>query len=99
MKTVKIKPYTAFVNGKRIVATQLNVFSIQDNLFDHVIFKYTLLDDDGLWAGESTYELNGLAEYQTWNTTADNAFEIVAAGIGLEVESVDEAGKVVFLEI
>jgi hypothetical protein len=99
MKTIKIKPYTAFANGKRMVATQLNVVSIQDNLFDHVIFKYTLLDDNGLWAGESTYALNGLAEYQTWFATPEGAFEIVAAGIGLEIESVDEEGKIAFLEV
>lgn len=44
MKAVKIKPAVCYANGKRMIATQLNVVSVADNLFDHVIFKYTLLD-------------------------------------------------------
>jgi hypothetical protein len=99
MKTVQIKPYTAFANGKRIVATHLNVVSVKDNLFDHVVFKYTLLDDNCLWAGESTYELNGIEVYSTWDASADGAYDIVAAGIGLEIMSIEEAGKVIFLEV
>lgn len=55
--TVQIAPQAAFANGKRMVATQLNVVSISDNLFDNVIFKYTLMDADGAWAGESTFEI------------------------------------------
>lgn len=98
MKTVHIKPSIAYVNGKRMAATQLNVVSVQDNLFDHVVFKYTLLDDGNQWAGEATYELVGLEQYQTWFATPEGAFEIVAAGIGLEIIPCDE-GKVAFLEI
>ena len=55
MKTVKVNPQAAFANGKRLVAEAINVVSISDNLFDHVIFKYTLFDKDGVWAGESTH--------------------------------------------
>ena len=97
MKTVQVKPQIAFANGKKMSATQLNVVSIQDNLFDHVIFKYTLLDEAGVWAGESTYELNGIDEYSTWFATPEGAFEIVAAGIGLEI--VQETNKTVFLDL
>ena len=99
MKRVKVKPYTAFANGKRMVATKLNVVSIQDNLFDHVVFKYTLLDANNSWAGESTYELNGIAEYSTWFATPEGAYEIVAAGIGLEIVMPEGESKVAFLEI
>ena len=90
MITAQIKPHVAFANGKRMVATQFNVVSISDNLFDHVIFKYTLLDAGGAWAGESTYELKGVAEYSTWFATPEGAYVIVAAGIGLELLSNDK---------
>jgi hypothetical protein len=97
MKTVAIKPHAAFANGKRMTATQFNVVSIADNLFDHVVFKYTLMDASGAWAGESTYELNGLAAYQTWFATPEGAYEIVAAAIGLELVSHDK--EVMFIEV
>jgi hypothetical protein len=97
MKTVQIKPQIAFANGKKMSATQLNVVSIQDNLFDHVVFKYTLLDASGVWAGESTYELKGLEDYSTWDTTAEGAYAIVAQGIGLVIEQEDN--KTVFVDL
>lgn len=97
MKTVQIKPQIAFANGKKMSATQLNVVSIADNLFDHVIFKYTLLDANGVWAGESTFELNGIEEYSTWDMSPQGAFEIVAAGISLEI--VQDANKTVFIDL
>jgi hypothetical protein len=97
MKTAQIKPHVAFANGKRMVATQFNVVSIQDNLFDHVIFKYTLLDAGGAWAGESTYELNGIDQYSTWFATPEGAYVIVAAGIGLELVATDT--KAMFNEV
>ena len=96
MKTVQITPQIAFANGKRMMATQFNVVSIQDNLFDHVVFKYTLYDENMVWSGESTYELNGLEQYQTWFATPEGAFEIVAAGIGLHI--IPKDGKTVFIE-
>jgi hypothetical protein len=99
MKTVQVKPQAAFANGKRMVATKLNVVSIQDNLFDHVVFKYTLLDANNSWAGESTFELNGIEEYSTWFATPEGAYEIVAAGIGLEIVMPEGESKVAFLEI
>ena len=97
MKTAQIKPHVAFANGKRMVATQFNVVSIQDNLFDHVIFRYTLLDAGGAWAGESTYELNGIDQYSTWFATPEGAYVIVAAGIGLELVATDT--KAMFDEV
>lgn len=97
MKTLQIKPQIAFANGKKMTATQLNVVSISDNLFDHVIFKYTLLDENGVWAGESTFELNGTEDYSTWSATAEGAFEIVASGIGLEI--IKETNKTVFVDV
>jgi hypothetical protein len=85
MKTVKVNPQAAFANGKRLVAEAINVVSISDNLFDHVVFRYTLVDKDGVWAGESTYELKGSEQYGKWDTSAQNAYEIVIAGLGLEI--------------
>jgi hypothetical protein len=61
-----------------------------------VIFKYTLFDENMVWSGESTYELVGLEQYQTWFATPEGAFEIVAAGIGLNIIPV--GGKTVFIE-
>jgi hypothetical protein len=86
MKKVAINPQAAFANGKRLVAEAINVVSISDNLFDHVVFRYTLFDKDGVWAGESTYELKGLEEYSKWDTSAQNAYEIVIAGLGLTTQ-------------
>ena len=85
MKTVQIVPQLAFANGKRMEATQFNVVSISDNLFDHVVYKYTLFDENMVWAGESTTELVGLEQYQTWDATPEGAYTIVAAAIGLEI--------------
>lgn len=85
MRTVQINPQLAFANGKRMEATQFNVVSISDNLFDHVIFKYTLFDENMVWAGESTTELVGVETYQTWDATPTGAYTIVAAAIGLEI--------------
>lgn len=97
MKTVAIEPAVAYVNGKQMIATSFNVMSVSDNLFDHVIFKYTLFDANGLYAGEASYELNGIEEYSTWFATPEGAFEIVANGIGLTLAPVPE-GKTIFCE-
>jgi hypothetical protein len=99
MKVVTVKPAVAYANGKRMIASQLNVTSVQDNLFDHVIFKYVLLDETNQWAGESTYALVGLEQYQTWFATPEGAFEIVAAGIGLEIVLPEGESKVQFVEV
>jgi hypothetical protein len=85
MKTVKIVPQLAFANGKRMEATQFNVVSISDNLFDAVTFKYTLFDENMVWAGESTYSLEGRETYLTWDASPEGAYTLVAAGIGLEI--------------
>ncbi len=100
MKTVQIIPTKAFSNrGQLFTATQLNVESKFDNLFDHVIFGYVLLGDDNQRCGESTFSLVGLDQYTTWDTTGANAFQIVAAGIGVEIVPGDTEGKVAFTEI
>ena len=91
MKTVPIKPVKAYVNGKQMEATQFNVVSISDNLFDHVIFKYTLMDSNCAWAGEAIYELEGSDEYGQWDATPAGAYQIVASGIGLEIVQVKES--------
>jgi hypothetical protein len=97
MKTTVIKPITAYANGKRMTATQFTVISIQDNLFDHVTFKYTLLDENGVFAGESTFSLEGLEQYKKWDTTPEGAFQIVANGIGLEI--VKDENKTLFIQL
>ncbi len=100
MKVVQIKPVKAFSNtGKLTIATQLNVESKFDNLFDRVIFGYVLIGDDNQRCGESTFSLFGLDQYTTWDNTAADAFEIVAAGIGVEIAPGDTESKVAFLEI
>jgi hypothetical protein len=99
MRTVQITPHVAFANGKRMMATQFNVISIQDDLFSHVVFKYTLFDENMVWAGESTFELVGCDCYQTWDATPEGAYQIVADGIGLELLPVlGSAGRIAFIE-
>jgi hypothetical protein len=85
MRTVFIKPQLAFANGKKMQATQFNVVSISDNLFDSVTFKYTLFDENMVWAGESVFSLEGRETYLTWDASPEGAYTLVAAGIGLEI--------------
>ena len=92
----KIKPFPAFANGQRMTATAISVVSVSDNLFDHVVFKYTLLTAQGEWAGEASHELKGLEQYRTWDASPEGAYTIVAAGVGLEFEPV--IGKSAFFE-
>lgn len=97
MKTVTIKPAVAFANGQRHIATQFQVKSVFDNLFDHVIFKYSLLDQNGQQAGEGAYELKGRDAYQTWDASAEGAYNIVAKGLDLEI--VPNVGGSIFEEV
>jgi hypothetical protein len=87
MRTVQIKPQAAFANGKRMLATQFNVVSIEDNLFDAVTFKYTLFDEHMVWAGESVFSLEGRDTYLTWDASPEGAYTLVAEGIGLEINA------------
>lgn len=96
MITVSIKPAKAYVNGKQMIATQFNVKSLNDNLYDAVTFLYTLLDEHGVWAGEATTSLEGRENYLKWDATASGAYKIVADAIGLEI--VDEAPKLFSFE-
>ena len=98
MKTVQIEEAVCFANGKRMIAAKLNVVSVSDNLFDQVVFRYTLFGGDGQWAGESTFELNGLDQYTTWDATPAGAYRIVAAGIGVQIAPV-AAGEKLFVEV
>lgn len=91
MITVQIKPQIVFANGKRMQATQFNVVSISDNLYDNCTFKYTLFDENLVWSGESVCSLEGRDNYLTWDATATGAYKIVADAIGLEI--VDAAPK------
>lgn len=100
MKTVRIAPAVCYANGKRMIATQFNVTSVKDDLFENVTFLYTLFDEAGQWAGESTFSLVGLEQYSTWFATPHGAFEIVAAGIGLEIIKPEGENKTVeFIEV
>lgn len=85
MKTVAINPAVAFVNAQRMIATRLSVESRFDNLFDHVTFKYTLLDEHGQHAGEGAFELAGRDAYTTWDASPEGAYAIVAKGLSLEI--------------
>ena len=81
LKQVKASP--AFCNGKKMTVEQINVTSIFDNLVDHVKFKYTMYDKDGVFAGEAVFELKGAEEYGTWDASIYGAYQIVCKGIGL----------------
>ncbi len=83
MKKAAIQPITAYVNGKQMTATHINVQSVSDNLFDRVQFKYTFFDENGSWAGEAMYELNGVEAYSQWDASPEGAYQIVGDGIGI----------------
>lgn len=87
MKSVKVTPQIAYVNGKQTTIDAINVQSVFDNLFDQVIFKYTLLDANGIQCGEGSFELNGEENYKTWDASADGAYNIVIKGLGLEASA------------
>ena len=85
MKSVKVTHQIAYANGKQVTVEAINVQSVFDNLFDRVVFKYTLLDANGVQCGEGSYELNGEEQYTKWDASPQGAYEIVIAGLGLEV--------------
>lgn len=81
----QVMPHDAFCNGKKIVIENINVMSVMDNLVDHVIFRYTLFDINGVWGGEGSIELKGCECYDKWDATDKDAYEIVCNKIGLEL--------------
>jgi hypothetical protein len=85
MKSVKVTHQIAYANGKQVTVEAINVQSVQDNLFDHCVFRYILLDANGVHCGEGAFELKGEAQYTQWDASAQNAYEIVIAGLGLEI--------------
>lgn len=84
MKIVKVNPVPSFCSNGPKVVEGLNVQSVADNLESHVIFKYTLFDINGNWAGEGQFELKG-EDYAAWDGSVGMAYQIVASGIGLEL--------------
>lgn len=85
MKKVKIRPMPCFCNGEHLTATFFNVVSVKDDLFQFVQFKYTLYDVQGVYAGEGSYELNGSECYGKWDASPEDAYNIVADGVGLDI--------------
>ena len=85
MKSVKVTPQIAYANGKQSVIEAIHVQSVFDNLFDHVIFRYNLLDANGVQCGEGAFELKGEENYTQWDASAESAYKIVIAGLGLEI--------------
>jgi hypothetical protein len=96
MITVQIKPEKHFANAKKVMTTQFNVKSLNDNLYDEVTFLYTLLDESGNWLGEATTTLSGRENYLQWDATATGAYKIVADAVGFEI--VDDAPKLFTFE-
>jgi hypothetical protein len=85
MKKVKIIPQMAFANGKKFEAHFLSMTSCFDNLFNHVVFRYTLYDITGVQAGESTFELKDEA-YTAWDTTPEHAYTLCLEAITLQFQ-------------
>ena len=85
MKSVKVTPQVAYANGKQVTVEAINVQSVYDNLFDHVTFRYILLDKHGVHSGEGAFELKGEENYTQWDASAESAYKIVIAGLGLEI--------------
>jgi hypothetical protein len=112
MITKRIKPVIAYGSLGRVQATSFNVRSMEDNLFDSVVFKHTLLTADGLFACDSSDKFNyttdavsaftGINEAGektcTWDASPEGAFTIVAQALGFEFEPQSEATKQTFFE-
>lgn len=81
----KIAPYPAFFGGKKLAVSQISVSSIYDNLVNSVTFKYTLLTEGGVYAGEGTHTLNG-ENYAQWDGSHEGACCIVSNAIGVEIQ-------------
>jgi hypothetical protein len=86
----QVHPYPCFVNGKASVVEHLNVRSIYDNLEDNVIFEYELATIDGVFCGIGRFELNA-ETYSTWDASSIGAYQIVCAGVGLELVEVTKS--------
>jgi hypothetical protein len=110
MRTVSIQPQVVFANGKRMMASHLSVTSIEDDFFGKALFKYTLYDQNMVWAGESSLICNYVEGETsevtsqgdgfvncTWDASADGAYQVTAQAIGLEI--VPTAGKTAFIEV
>ena len=50
-----------------------------------MVFRYALLDGNGVQCGEGAFDLQGETAYKTWDASAEGAYAIVIAGLGLEV--------------
>ena len=85
MQKVQIVPQVAYANGKQITATAIHVISVYDDLFSHATFRYILLDANNVHCGEGAFELKGEESYTQWDASAESAYKIVIAGLGLEV--------------
>jgi hypothetical protein len=85
MKSVKVTPSIGYCNGKQHTIEAINVQSVFDDLFSRVIFRYLLLTKNGVQCGEGSYELNGEEQYTKWDASPQGAYEIVIAGLGLEI--------------
>ena len=79
-----ITAFPCFSNGLKLEATKISVESVRDNLYDHAIFRYTLLTEDEQPAGESTVAITG-EYYSAWDASADGAYQIVCDYIGIEL--------------
>jgi len=79
-----ITPVQCFNNGIKLEASKIIVESVRDNLYDHVIFKYTLFTENGQQAGESTVSLSG-EYYSEWDASAAGAYMLVCDYVGLEL--------------
>lgn len=84
-----IKPMQCFCNGNAFIAEKIAIESVKDNLKNYVLFKYTLSDANGNFAGEGHYALDENT-YGLWDASADGAYQLVCAGIGLELLSKDD---------
>jgi hypothetical protein len=85
MRKVQIVPQVAYANGKQITATAIHVLSVYDDLFSHATFRYILLDKHGVHSGEGAFELKGEESYTQWDASAESAYKIVIAGLGLQI--------------
>jgi hypothetical protein len=85
MKSVRLTPSIGYCNGEQHTIEGINVQSVFDDLFGRVVFRYVLLTKNGVQCGEGAYELNGEEQYTRWDASAESAYKIVIAGLGLEI--------------
>jgi hypothetical protein len=84
---VNIQPITIWINGQNLIATQLDLISVNDNLYNTCLFQYFLLDVEGIQitTGNITMIEPDYSQYSTSPDSNNFAYEWGATTLGLTI--------------